>query len=306
MIHIIANGAGAALAEGHAREAFAAAVERALPDAGLTITDAGTDISALVADLVKQGATVVGAAGGDGTVNAVASALVDTSTALGVVPIGTLNHFAKDLGLPLATDAALEVLATGCVTAVDVGQVNDRLFVNNSGLGLYPEMVFNREQRQKQGASKWRAAFVESVRAFVRYRRLDIVIHSDGRQRHRYTPAVFVGNNEYSLEATVAAERRSLVGGHLCLYVPHPETRLKLAWLSLRALFGNPRGDHEFDRLISGAFTIRSRHRLVRVSLDGEVTTLEPPLEYRSRPLALRVMVPTTAEAPAADSRSGR
>jgi len=306
MMHIIVNGAGAAVVEADAREAFAAAVERVLPHARITITDANTDISALVADLVRQGATVVAAAGGDGTVNAVASALVDTSTALGVVPLGTLNHFAKDVGVPLATDAALEVLATGRVTAVDVGQVNDRIFVNNSGLGLYPEMVFNREQRQKQGAPKWRAAFVESVRAFVRYRRWHIDIDMEGQQRHRHTPAVFVGNNQYSLEATLAAERRSLVGGHLCLYVPHPEARLKLAWLSLRALFGNPRADHDFDKIISRAFTIRSRHRRVRVSLDGEVTTLEPPLEYRSRPLALRVMVPKADEAPAADSGAGR
>ena len=304
-MHIIANGAGAAVAEADAREAFAAAVERALPHARLTITDGNTDIGTLVTDLVRQGATVVAAAGGDGTVNAVASALVGTSTALGVVPLGTLNHFAKDMGLPLAIDAALEVLATGRVTAVDVGQVNDRIFVNNSGLGLYPEMVFNREQREKAGAPKWRAAFVESVRAFVRYRRLHLGIEMDGQQQYRHTPAVFVGNNEYSLEATLAAERRTLVGGHLCLYVPHPEARLKLAWWSLRALFGNPHADHEFDKIISRAFTIRSWHRRLRVSLDGEVTTLEPPLEYRIRPLALRVMVPEAHEATAADRRAG-
>lgn len=306
MMHIIANGAGAAVAEANGRETFAAAVERALPHARLTITEPDTDVTALAADLVRQGATVVAAAGGDGTVNAVASALVDTSTALGVVPLGTLNHFAKDLGLPIATDAALQVLATGHVTAVDVGQVNDRIFVNNSGLGLYPEMVFNREQREKQGAPKWRAAFVESVRAFVRYRRLHIGIEVDGHHQHRYTPAVFVGNNEYSLEATLAAERRSLVTGHLCLYVPHPQARLKLAWWSLRAFFGNPHADHEFDKIISRGFTLQSRQRRLRVSLDGEVTTLEPPLEYSSRPLALRVMVPGASEAPAADRRAGR
>lgn len=300
MIHVIANGAGASFADGDARDAFTAAVTRVLPQAGVTITEAGADIGALVAGLVRQGAAVVAAAGGDGTVNAVASALVDTDTALGVIPIGTLNHFAKDVGLPLDTDAALAVLATGRATLVDVGQVNGRIFVNNSGLGLYPEMVFNREQRQKQGASKWRAAFIESVRAFVRYRRLRLDIDVAGQQRHRHTPAVFVGNNEYSLDGALAAERRSLVGGHLCLYVAHPENRIKLAWLALRALVGNPRADHEFDKVISPAFTIRSRHRRVRVSLDGEVTTLAPPLAYRSRPLSLRVMVPEVPEAPEA------
>lgn len=305
MIHVVVNGAGGSFGDTDARTQFEAAVERTLPQARLTITDAGADIGALVSDMVRQGATVVAAAGGDGTVNAVASALVGTHTALGVIPMGTLNHFAKDAGLPLETTPALEVLANGRAMAIDVGQVNDRFFVNNSGLGLYPDMVFNREQRQKQGTSKWRAAVVESIRAFVRYRRLRLDIEVHGQQRHRYTAAVFIGNNEYSLDATVAAERRSLTGGHLCLYVAYPEKRARLAWLALRALLGTPRADHEFDTVTSDAVTIRSRQHRVRVSLDGEVTTLAPPLVYRSRPLALRVMVPATLETPGAGASAG-
>ena len=305
MIHLIANGKGASFTDANSRDLFKAAVERTLPQARLTITGAGADIGALATDMVRQGATVVAAAGGDGTVNAVASALVDTNTALGVIPLGTLNHFAKDLGLPLETDAALEVLASGRVMAVDVGQVNDRFFLNNSGLGLYPEMVSNREQRQKQGASKWRAALIESVRALVRYRRLRLDIDVKGQRRHRHTAALFVGNNEYSLDATLSAERRSLVGGHLCLYVAHPDNRVRLAWLALRALVGNPRADQDFDKVISDAFTILARQGRVRVSLDGEVTTLAPPLAYRSRPLALRVMVPAAQETRDLDHRTG-
>lgn len=304
MIHVVANSAGASFTDRDTRETFTAAVARILPQARVTFTDAGADIGALVADLVRQGATVVAAAGGDGTVNAVAAALVDTESALGVVPIGTLNHFAKDVGLPLEIDAAIEVLATGRAIAVDVGQVNDRIFVNNSGLGLYPDMVFNREQRQRRGASKWGAAVVESVRAFVRYRRLRLDIDVDGHRRHRHSPAVFVGNNDYSLDATLAAERRSLIGGHLCLYVAQTDTRLMLAWLALRALLGNPRADRALDKVVSDGFTIHSRHRRVRVSLDGEVTTLTPPLVYRSRPLALRVMVPAPLAAVTAERRA--
>jgi diacylglycerol kinase family enzyme len=305
LIHVIVNGAGGSFGDADARARFTAGVERIVPQARLTTTAPGAAIGAVVSDVVRQGATVVAAAGGDGTVNAVASALVGTNAALGVIPMGTLNHFAKDLGLPLETDAALGVLTSGRAVAVDVGQVNDRFFVNNSGLGLYPEMVFNREQRQKAGASKWHAAFIESVRALVRYRRLRLDIEVNGQQRRRHTAAVFVGNNEYSLDATLTAERRSLVGGHLCLYVAHPENRMRLGWLAIRALFGNPRADHEFDKLISDRFTILSRHRRVLVSLDGEVTTLVPQLVYRSRPLALRVMVPADHEAPGADHRTG-
>ena len=125
------------------------------------------DVSELVRAAVRRGATVVAAGGGDGTVNAVASVLVGTETTLGVLPLGTLNHFAKDIGIPLEMEEALAVLRDGKVQHVDVGTVSDRIFINNSGLGLYPDMVFNRERRQNRARpnglpSFWRA-YVHSV-----------------------------------------------------------------------------------------------------------------------------------------------
>ncbi len=300
------------MADADTRELFVKQVQAILPGARLDFMDEAHTAASLVAAAIKRGATVIAAGGGDGTINAVASELlaaerlnskprnselIRAEIALGVLPLGTLNHFAGDMGIPEEMEAALGVLANGRVLSVDVGTVNNRIFLNNSGLGLYPEMVHNREQRQKSGASKWPAMIIESVKAFLRYRVLQLHIQVDGIDLQRRTPAVFVGNNDYSLEHAFAPRRTTITDGTLCLYIPHPKSRLGLVWFSLRAFFGNPTPGTDFDKFMATEFTIRSRHEKLRVSLDGEVTLLKTPLEYSVQPAALRVMVPPASTA---------
>jgi YegS/Rv2252/BmrU family lipid kinase len=296
-VQIIANGNAKEMTELSSREAFAEIVQRELPGASVTFTDAETDIVELVKRVVAEGATMVVAGGGDGTVNAVASVVIDTEIVLGVLPLGTLNHFAKDIGTPLALEDAVRALANGRVEKIDVGQVNDRIFVNNSGLGLYPDMVSNREEAQKKGLSKWPAAIAESVRAFARYRLLTIRVKLDSRAIERKTPAVFIGNNEYTTEGTFAVHRLSLCEGQLALYIPHVTVRLKLVWFVVRALFGIPRSNADFDKILASTFVIESRHAQLHVSLDGEVVDMRTPLTYLSRPKSLSVMIPSGQDA---------
>lgn len=278
-----------------ARDDFLQLVQKVLPGAGVHFIEKGAVVRDLVQDAIGAGATVIAAGGGDGTVNSVATELVGTEIALGVLPLGTLNHFAKDVGIPLEIEDALIVLRDGERLAVDVGRVADRIFLNNSGLGLYPDMVYNREQRQKKGASKWPSVIVESARAFRRYRLLRLRVVAKGKTLDRRTPVVFVGNNEYSMDGTLAAERTSLVDGKLCLYIPCAHKRLSLVWFSLRAFFGSPKAGVDYDRIITTDFTIETRHKKLRVSIDGEVTVLATPLRYKIDPGVLRVMVPTEA-----------
>ena len=300
-IQIIANGGAREMIDAETREHFQKLVQKLLPGADVHVTSKGEDVCALVRDAVRRGATVVAAGGGDGTVNAVASVLVGTTTTLGVIPLGTLNHFAKDAGIPLEMEEALTNLRDGMVAHVDVGTVADRIFINNSGLGLYPDMVFNREQRQKEGWSKWPSVVVESARAFRRYRLLRLVVQVDGKKLERRTPAVFIGNNDYSLDETIASTRASITDGTLCLYIPHPESRAGLVWFSLRAFFGSPRAGSDFDKFLATEFVLNSHHDTLRVSIDGEVTTMKTPLTYRVKPAALRVMVPRPTESAEAD-----
>ncbi|MEO7987464.1 MAG: diacylglycerol kinase family protein, partial [Gemmatimonadales bacterium] len=111
----------------------------------------GVSVADTVRRAIEAGAVAVVAAGGDGTVSAVAAELIRSETPLGVIPAGTLNHFAKDLGVPLDLEGAVEVIASGKVTAIDVGEVNDRVFINNSSIGVYPRIVELRDEYRKKG-----------------------------------------------------------------------------------------------------------------------------------------------------------
>ena len=155
--------------------------------------------------LVEERAPLIIAGGGDGTVNALASVLAGTDTALGVLPLGALNHFARDLGIPVALDAAVEASVKGKRRSVDVGEVNGRVFVNNSSLGLYPEIVRRREKQQRRlGRSKWHAMLWATHMVLRGHPFLELALELDGVAQRRRTPFVFVGNNVYQMEASTS------------------------------------------------------------------------------------------------------
>lgn len=276
---------------------WVAGLERSFAAAGLRarvqLVQQGSEIAPAVAAAVKQGADIVVAGGGDGTVSAVAAGLVDTGVALGVLPMGTLNHFAKDLGIPLEQEQAVAVLATGRQLEVDVGEVNGRIFINNSSLGLYPDIVRDREQRQRRlGHGKWRALLAASIAAARRYPVLGVQIEVDGETLLRRTPFVFIGNNQYTMEGFEIGERAVLDRGLLSLYLTQRMGRFGLLQLALMALLRRLDQARDFDVLTAREFVVKTGHRRLRVATDGEVTVMEPPLHYRLRPGSLRVIVP--------------
>ncbi len=246
---------------------------------------------------VQQGARLVIAGGGDGTVSAVAARLTGTEAALGVLPLGTLNHFAKDLGIPLELDAAIDAIARGRAVQVDVGEVNGHVFINNSSLGLYPDIVLDRErQRRRLGRGKWTALVAAAVHAARRYPVLSVRIGVKGEQLERRSAFVFIGNNEYKMEGFEIGERPRLSGGELSLYMTQRTGRFGLLRLALRALTGRLRQASDFDMLTAPELVVRTPQRQLRVATDGEVRLLQVPLTYRIRPGALRVVVPPAAQ----------
>jgi diacylglycerol kinase family enzyme len=237
--------------------------------------------------------------GGDGTLNTIANALAGTAKPFGVLPLGTHNHFAKDLGVPLDLDAAVERIAAGQPLRVDVGEVNGRVFINNSSLGLYPDIVRDRERQQKRlGRGKWPAFAWAALAVLRRYAFMRVRLTVDGTERVRRTPFVFIGNNEYRMEGFAIGERAGLQDGRLSLYVAQRPGRLRLLQLALRALFGRLRQARDFDTLLATEIVIESRHRRLHVATDGEVSLMTPPLRYRIRPASLTVMAgePTPAD----------
>ena len=263
-------------------------------DPAITLAKSGEELIATARKALANGAELVVAGGGDGTINAVATVMAGSSVPFGVLPLGTLNHFAKDLGIPLDLDAAVRVLAAGRTRAVDVGEVNQRIFLNNSGLGLYPNIVHDREkQQQRLGRGKWLAAFWATLAALRRFPFLSIRLVVDGERLARRTPFVFIGNNEYTMAGLAIGARARLDGGKLSLYVAQRPGRLGLLRFALRALLGKLAQERDFDVMLADELEIGTRHKHLRVATDGEVTVMRTPLRYRIRPGALTVIVPT-------------
>lgn len=224
--------------------------------------------------------------------NAVAAQLVGTGIPMGILPLGTLNHFARELRIPLEREAALRSLLTGRITSVDVAEVNGRPFVNNSSLGLYPWLVAEREKEQRKGHSKWTAFVQAGFSVLRRYPFLDVRLAVEGRELRYRTPFVFIGNNKYSMEAFRIGARETLSGGELCLFVAARGRRRDLLKLALWTALGRASSSCELQALTAREIHIETRRKRVRVALDGEVRWMESPLHYRTLPGALRVIVP--------------
>jgi diacylglycerol kinase family enzyme len=270
-------------------------LERYLPIGSrwkVSVASDGPELLELVRLAVKDDYQTLVAGGGDGTVSTVAGVVAGTNRTLGVLPLGTLNHFAKDLQLPVDLDGAMETILAGHTVQVDVGDVNGQTFINNSSLGLYPQIVKEREKQQRLGWGKWPAFVWAAISVLRRYPLLDVRLSIDGKQLVRRTPFVFIGNNEYEMESFNIGRRVCLDRGELSLYITHRTGRLGLLRLALRALLGGLRNERDFTALNTREVWIETRHRRVRVAFDGETTIMKPPLHYHVRPGALRVIAP--------------
>ena len=280
-------------AEKRLRDAFVKAGARV----DLERAESGEDVIRLAKRAAAGKSDVVAVGGGDGTIGSVASVLCGGEKAMGLLPLGTLNHFAKDLGIPLDLDDAVRTLVSGRVARVDLGEVNGQVFVNNSSLGLYPRIVRHREeQRQRLGRGKWPAFFWATLHALHRHHQIDVQLSVDGREVRRTTPFVFVGNNVYEMAGFDIGSRERIDAGELSVYLAPDARPRDLMWFALRALVGQLRSSREFEVLRTRELRIETRGRQVRVATDGEVRVLDTPLHYRSLPGALNVVVPREAE----------
>jgi diacylglycerol kinase family enzyme len=293
LVNTRAGACGIAGFDAELRERFAA---RGLTARVVRLPD-GADFRAAVHDAVN-GAPITVAAGGDGTISAVAAELAGTPAWLGLIPLGTLNHFAKDLGIPLDLDKAIDVIAAGHTARVDVGTVNDRVFVNNSSIGLYPSLVQAREALRARGYRKYTAAVLAAIEALRTQHRVLVQVETSLKRAWWRTPFVMIGNNPYDVAGLRIAGRSRLDAGEVVAYIA-PRVRVRdlplsliRVWLS-RTLHRTGEGHREF-RTVAGddlCITVDGPRRL-DVALDGEIVTLTQPLHYRSRPGALSVLVP--------------
>ena len=253
----------------------------------------GIELTQAALNAVAAGAQVVVAAGGDGTVSAVAAAVVGSATAMGVLPMGTLNHFAKDAGIPLDLAEAGALIVSGTPRAIDVASVNGRVFINNSSIGLYPLMVRDRDkQRSKLKRSKWWAMILASAAIFKRFPTLTVRITIDEKTLHCQSPAVFVGNNIYELDMLTLGKRYVLDGGVLSVFVVRTRSRWRTLSLLLNMMLWRLEANDLFEVTHTKELWMETKETQIDVSLDGEVVRMRSPLHYKIMGHSLNVILP--------------
>jgi diacylglycerol kinase family enzyme len=269
-------------------------IDRALRRAGRfdVVPVAADRITQGVRQAVAAGASRVAVAGGDGSVSAAAAAVAGTGTSLAIIPAGTLNHFARDHGIPTDLDAACEVAQSGRLERVDVAWVNGRLFLNTSSVGVYAKFVRVREQLEPR-TGYWIASMLSVVRTFARVRPFEVHFQTDVLDRPYETPLVFIGVGERELKLPKLGGRVDDGRPGLHVMIVRGRRRARLVALAfaaaargIRALSRTP----HLDSFIVPRCTIEQRHSTVAV--DGEVVTLKSPLEYELGENALSLVVP--------------
>ncbi len=289
---LINRSSGAVARDPNIGKKIAGALGSAGIDAEIELVDGG-QCEVRCRAIAERGDRLMIVGGGDGTVSAAASALADTTTRLGILPLGTLNHFARDLDLPTDLAHAAKLIASGTERRVDLGEMNGRIFINNSAIGLYPLMVINRDlQRARLGRSKRLAMFVASLRTLARFNHQRLTLIVNDEKARVDTPLLFVGNNGYRIDLGAPGRRESLQDGRLCVFVMRKKTRRGFIAASVRALFNRTRPDDMVQIADVERLRVGSRRSQLPVSLDGEVVRSVPPLDYVIRKRALRIIAP--------------
>jgi diacylglycerol kinase family enzyme len=269
------------------------ALEDAARDGGLEVIriGPGVDIPQTVRQQMREERRLFIAAGGDGTVHHVIQALVNSDAAFAVIPTGTYNHFAKDLGIPLDWRAALEIAVGGETQQIDVARVNDRYFINNVSIGLYPELVAKREAHGRD-YPRWKARVFAAYATLRHYPHVSINIESEHHQEVIRTHVFMVSNNSYDLSRVgIDAPRPALTEGRIAIYwLPHLP-RVALMKFAAHYLAGRVSQAPGFRSFRSQRLKVQSRHQRLHVGIDGEVFTLPTPLTITSVPQSLLVKV---------------
>ncbi len=253
-----------------------------------------------MAQALATGADCVVVAGGDGSIACAGSVLTGTQAALGVIPCGTMNLLARDLGLdPQDQAAAVHALATGETRQIDAGVLvgtdgREHLFFCASMLGTPARLSRHREAGRARGGGllAWAGFGRAAARALWTNRSMRLELRCNGQVLRRRTPSLTITVNRLDDDSGHLFGRARLDGGVLAVYVVHRASALRQAWLLLRTTLTGTLSAPEIEVIETTALEITSQHSGVHVLVDGELQLLSPPLRYGIRPGALRVMAP--------------
>ena len=281
--------AGAKLPPGELDE-----LRTAVEAAGVEIVEIAPelDCAAMVRERVSRGAKLFIAAGGDGTVHHVLQAVVNSEAALAVLPLGTYNHFARDAGIPLDWRAALEVALGADSRQIDAGRINERFFINNASIGLYPELVARREA-QGRDYPRWKARLFATYATLRDYPHVTLTVESEHRHEVIRTHVFMISNNQYDLgRVGIEAPRETLTSGRLAVYWLSHTSRWRMTRYVARYLAGRVRTIPGFRSFRTKRMRVQSSRPRLKVGIDGEVFTMETPFEITAVPQSVIVKVP--------------
>ncbi|MEQ1291795.1 diacylglycerol kinase family protein [Acinetobacter johnsonii] len=236
---------------------------------------------------------VVVAAGGDGTLNAVASKLMGTDIPMGILPLGTFNYVVRVLNIPLDLLDAAKAIGEGQPRSVHVAQLNQHIYLNNASLGLYPLFIQKREQFNKHFGRFPLHAYTSALDVLIRDRKeLKLEVEVDGQRYLVKTPLIFFGNNqlqlaEMKLRIAEAAEAGKVAG----VVVAKSDKRIlfKTLWQLIK---GNLDQASDVYSFAADEVIVHSKRNKLTVAVDGEIVTMTPPLKITVRKHALNIMVP--------------
>lgn len=251
----------------------------------------GGQIAAAARAAAKEGG-IVAALGGDGTQSAVAGALAGSDAVMAVLPGGTFNYFARELGVE-TLDAALDALAAGHTARRDLGSVNDRIFINNASFGLYPHILRQREEIYRRwGRSRLLAYWSVLVTLADLREPMHLTVTAEGRERDFHTPLAFVARSAYQLETLGLDGAEAVRAGHFALFLAKNTSRAGLLAAALRLAAGQTVRGADFDLVLTDDLLIETRSPRKLVALDGEKERMAAPFRLRVLRDALRVIVP--------------
>lgn len=245
------------------------------------------------------GAVVV--AGGDGTINAVMQAVLPTRRPFGIVPQGTFNYSSRAHGIPLETGAAVKALLTARLKPLQVGLVNEQAFLVNASVGLYPELLQDREAYKSQyGRHRSVALWAGLMTLFREHRQLVVEIETDEGRERVTTPSIFVGNNALQLAQVGLDEAEDVKRQRLAVVIVRPVGTAKMVWLAVRGMLGKLGEDDSIRNFPVRSMTVRPlsgvSRRGIKVAVDGEILWCQPPLTFKVAPQPLMLLAPATED----------
>ena len=256
-------------------------------------TGQGDDLPAMARAAVAEGFDLIVAAGGDGTQAAVAGAVAGTEAAMAVIPGGTFNYFARDLGSGETVEAALEIFDAPRIRRVHVGEMNGMIFLNNVSFGAYPEILRRRESIYRRWGRSRLAAYWSAVAALWTLRRpLRLTVRANGEERHFTTALAFVAKSAYQLDTFGLEGADCVRRGQLALLLARAKRPGPLVRSALRLALGKTARYADFDLICADEFELETVPRHEYVAHDGEKTWMDSPFRIRVRHGALKVLVP--------------